>query len=462
MLLPWLHFLKDDEQLLIETPTRRRVANGPGAVLTPPLAQVKRRHALLLGPTDYVHVRDTRTGERRTEIGPRLLFLGASDEIEDQRTVIPLKRNQYVRLLDTRTGALRVERGEQSVVLGPTEEVLDQPREGVSIDALTAVLVRDARSGALELITDPQVFVPSATQEIVEVRRRILLEDHEAAVVKDSSGALSVRRGDGPGRAFFLDPHSELVQFRWSSGIHKDRRDLRITHLDLRPKFMWYEFEVRTQDNVELVLGLTFFWQIVDVERMLRATDDAPGDVCSHARSDIIQAVSQVSLERFLAAFNEVIGAAVLSDADPFYAERGVMLHAVEVRSVACKDPATQRTLQEIIQETTNRLNRLQQQESENEVRLRQIGGEIAAEELRGRLMEVRRAVEEAEARIVGGAEGERVRAFLDGLSDELAPTEKLSVFNTMRRQEALVALSGGTAHLFLTPEDVDLRIHTS
>jgi hypothetical protein len=76
--------------------------------------------------------------------------------------------------------------------------------------------------------------------------------------------------------------------------------------------------------------------------------------------------------------------------------------------------------------------------------------------------MEVRRAVEEAEARIVGGAEGERVRAFLAGLSDELAPTEKLSVFNTMRRQEALVALSSGTAHLFLTPEDADLRIHTS
>lgn len=462
MLLPWLSFLKDDEQLLIETPTRRRVANGPGAVITPPLARVERRHAVALGPTDYVHIRDTRSGERRTEVGPRLLFLGANDEIEARRTVIPLKRNQYMRLLDTRTGAVRVERGEQSVVAGPTEEVLEPPREGVSIDALTAVLVRDTRSGALELITEPQVFVPAAAQEIVEVRRRILLEDHEAAVVKDPSGALSVRRGDGPGRAFFLEPHSELVQLRWSSGIHKDRRDLRITHLDLRPKFMWYEFDVRTQDNVELVLGLTFFWQIVDVARMLRTTDDAPGDVCSHARSDIIQAVSQVTLERFLAAFNEVIGAAVLGDADPFYLERGVVLHAVEVRAVACKDPSTQRTLQEIIQETTNRLNRRQQRESENEVLLHQIRGEIAAEELRGRLMDVRRAVQEAEASIVGGAEGERVRAFLAGLGDELAQDAKLAVFTNLRRQEALLALSGGTAHLFLTPEDADLRIHTS
>lgn len=39
------------------------------------------------------------------------------------------------------------------------------------------------------------------------------------------------------------------------------------------------------------------------------------------------QLLSQVSLERFVAAFNEVIGAAVLGEAGPFYAERGVMLH---------------------------------------------------------------------------------------------------------------------------------------
>lgn len=461
MLFPRLFFLQDDEQLLIETPTRRKTVNGPRLVLTPPLSRAQRRKALILSPTAYAQVRDLVSGASRNVLGPTRYFLGASEELTEQRTVVPLKRNQYMRLIDTRSGAIRVERGEGSVVVAPTESVIEPPRDGINVDAMTAALVRDTRSGALELITAPQVFVPAPHQELVEVRRRIVLEDHEAAVVKDRSGGLSVHRGDGPGRAFFLEPHSELVQFRWSSGIHKDRRELRFTHLDLRPKFMWYEFEARTQDNVELVLGLTFFWQIADVEAMLRSTDDAPGDICSHARSDIIQAISQVSLERFLAAFNEVIGAAVLGEADPFYSERGVLLHAVEVRSVACKDPATQRTLQEIIQETTNRLNRLQQQESENEVRLRQIGGEIAAEELRAQLMEVRREVQEAEARIAGGAEGERVRAFLAGLGDDLGQGEKLSLFNTLRKQEALTALSAGRASLFFTPEDVDLRIQT-
>jgi regulator of protease activity HflC (stomatin/prohibitin superfamily) len=241
--------------------------------------------------------------------------------------------------------------------------------------------------------------------------------------------------------------------------LHKDRRELRLTHLDLRPKFMWYEFEARTHDNVELLIGITFFWQIVDVERMLRVTDDTPGDLCSHARSDILQAVSQVPLERFLAAFNEIIGAAVLGEADPFYAERGVMLHAVEVRSVACKDAATQQVLQEIIQETTNRLNRLQQQASANEVRLHEMRGAIEAEALRGELMEVRRAVQQAEARIAGSAEGERVRALLEGLGNDLPPEAKLAIFQTLRKQDALTALSNGNARLYFTPEDVDLRI---
>jgi hypothetical protein len=73
--------------------------------------------------------------------------------------------------------------------------------------------------------------------------------------------------------------------------------------------------------------------------------------------------------------------------------------------------------------------------------------------------MDVRRAVQEAEARIAGGAEGERVRAFLAGLGEDLSPADKLAVFHTLRKQEALTALSAGRASLFFTPADVDLRI---
>jgi hypothetical protein len=387
--------------------------------------------------------------------------LTATEEVIQTLQAIPLRQNEYIALRDKQTGTVRVERGEQSIYLHPTEEILENIQKGINIDEHTAVVVRDRTEGQLELITTPQVFIPTAHQEIVDVRRRTILEDHEAVVVKDKAGRYLIRRGQDEERSFFLDPYAELLKLRWSTGLHKDQRSLEITKLDLRPKFMWYEFEARTQDNVELVIGITFFWEVVDFAAMLRTTDDTPGDICSHARSAIIQSVSQVTLERFLAGFNLIIYQAVLETDLDFYTERGVKLNAVEVRSIGCKEAETQHILQEIIMETTSRLRRQQKQESENEVKLKQIKGEIEAEEVRSRLLTLRREHSHLEALTQGEAEAARVRSFFEGLGEELSASEKVLLFNTLRKQEALETLSQGQAKIYFTPADVDLRIET-
>lgn len=461
MIVPWVYFLKEDEQTVIESFTRRRTVNGPGIFVSKPFEQVRLRKGLTLGPTDYLRVKDTLTGEVHNEIGPKLYFPKASEEVVEQFEAIPLKHNQYIRLLDTRTGIIRVERGESSVYLNPTEKIIQNVQDGVNIDEHTAVVVRNVESGQLDLITEPQVFIPAPNQEIVKVSKRIRLEDHETVVIKDKAGKYLFRKGSDPERSFFLDPYSELVKFRWSTGIHKDQRALEIAQIDSRPKFMWYEFEARTQDNVELVLGITFFWQITDVEAMIKTTDDTPGDICSHARSAIIQSVSRVTLETFLAEFNTVVGQAVLETDDAFYVERGVKLHAVEVRSISCKDAETQHVLQEIIRETTNRLNRLQKQESENEVKIKQLNGEIESEEMRRKLLEIQRQNVQAAAQMEGAAEAVKVRAFFEGLGDPISLADKVSIFNTLRKQDMLEKLSKGTAQLYFTPTDVDLSIET-
>jgi regulator of protease activity HflC (stomatin/prohibitin superfamily) len=461
MLIPWKYYLKEDEQLLVQSFTRRWVVNGPGSYWARPLLRVRRLRGLVLGPTEYLRVRNTLTGELRNVLGPSLYFPEAHEEIVKQMEAVPLKKQEYVRLIDSQTGAIRVERGEQSVYLAPTEEIIGKVYSGVNIDDHTAMLVRTISTGQQELITEPQLFIPSADQEVIEQRKRILLENHETMVIKDRTGRYLFRRGSDANRAFFLEPYTEIVEFHWSAGLHKNSRSLTITRLDIRPKFMWYSFEARTQDNVELVIDITFFWQLVDVEAMVVTTDDVPGDVCAHARSAIIQAVSQVTLERFLAAFNQIVHAAVIRPDDLFYLERGVKLHSVEVRSVTCKDPNTQRILQEIIQETTNRINRLQKQSSENEVRIKQVQNDIEVAQTRGELLEIMRAHAQAEAQTAGEAEAERVRSFLGLLGADLTLAEKLAVFNTLRKHDALEALSKGRAQLFFTPADVDLSIDT-
>jgi putative heme degradation protein len=134
-----------------------------------------------------------------------------------------------------------------------------------------------------------------------------------------------------------------------------------------------------------------------NVQKMVTATSDPPGDLCAHARSVIIQAVSQLDLENFLANFNHVIETSVMrkddesgETADKFYDERGLTVHNVEVRSVSCKDKATQAVLQDIIKEHTNRIARMQKQESENEVNVKMLEGQIASEEMRLKLLDIK------------------------------------------------------------------------
>lgn len=467
-MIPRLFFLKQDQQLLIESPTQRRVVNGPGIYFSKPLEWVSRRQGLQLGPAEYLRLRNSLSGELSIQTGPQLYFLAPWEEVVDYEKALVLQQEQYLRLLDSATGRLRVLKGEQAVVPGPTERVVQGVQNAIPIDAENAVLVRDLRNGNLALISEPQVFVPEAHQEVVEVRPLIQLEDHEAVVVRSQDGSYTIHTGQSEQRAFFLDPHCELLEFRWSSGIHKDSRSLLLTRLDLRPKFMWYEFDVRTADNVELRLGVTFFWQIDTVQTMLASTDDAPGDICSHSRSLIIQAVSQVSLEQFLADFNALIRASVQTSAQTsaqggrldFFQARGLTIHAVEVRSVSCKDVATQHILQEIIQETTHRINLLQKQESENEVKLRQLQGQLALEKQRETLLQWQEQHQQAEGRIAGLAEAEKVKTFFDHLK-ELSPELRLQVYQLLRKQDALAELSQGQAQLYFTPADVNLSIES-
>jgi len=138
--------------------------------------------------------------------------------------------------------------------------------------------------------------------------------------------------------------------------------------------------------NVELVLEGTIFWQVVNVPKMIQTTGDPKGDVWFHARSAMIQAVSQVSLEVFMAEFSEIVDKASKAD-DAFYSERGVRMHALEVTHYACADATTSAVLQDIIQETTNRINRMQKQQSDNEVQRERVAGEIEVENQRTELV---------------------------------------------------------------------------
>merc|ERR1719371_128648 len=141
---------------------------------------------------------------------------------------------------------------------------------------------------------------------------------------------------------------------------------------------------------------------------------------------------------------------------------RGCQIHTLEVTAYRCKDDSTARILEQIIQETTNRMNRLSQQESENEIKMFAMSGEIEQETRRAELLKVLQTHKLMEARNEGEAEAERVRAFLAETAEAVPALEaRVGLWNVLRKHDALQAVSSGPAKLYFTPSDVNLSIET-
>merc|ERR1719450_1855049 len=113
------------------------------------------------------------------------------------------------------------------------------------------------------------------------------------------------------------------------------------------------------------------------------------------------------------------IARSVHEDDPEFYTKRGGKVHSLEVTRYQCADRSTSQILEQIIQETTNRMNRLSQQESENEVKMFKMQGQIEQERLNGELLAIQHQHSQAEAKVLGAAEADRVAASVRGLDKE-------------------------------------------
>jgi len=300
---------------------------GPYEIIGP------ERQAIKLTKEQYLVVEDKSTGVKRNEIGPQMFIPGPFDEPGEIQQCYNLAVNEFLRIKDE-NGVLRIERGERRVIPGPLEEVLEEPvwvcegnrryvqqmkqQIAVNIDEHNAVLVRDTQSGNLRQYCEHGLFLPGPYEQIVEVQQKIVLQEFERMAYKDETGKLVFVSGDSEMRNFFLPPFCEIVSQDWSVDLRKEHTETQqVWRFDVRPSYMQYEFTCRTVDNVELVVDVSFYWAIVDIQKMIMCTADAPGDICTHARSKIIQSVSNKTLMEFLKDFNEIIRKGAGVDAQP-------------------------------------------------------------------------------------------------------------------------------------------------
>lgn len=204
---------------------------------------------------------------------------------------------------------------------------------------------------------------------------------------------------------------------------------------------------------------------------MIFATPDPEGDVWHHARSALIEAVSDATLSGFMEGFNTIIMESFERQAlDGFYHDRGVELHSIGLTRFDCADHETAQILQEIIQETTNRINRLTAQQSENDVKAAALAADIQLEQQRTELIQTKSANDRLQAQMQGEATGMQLMrgaaTFIGGLNESVPNGDtRVELYKLHEELESrnrdTENLASGQAHLFLTPQDFNLRLDT-
>jgi hypothetical protein len=165
-------------------------------------------------------------------------------------------------------------------------------------------------------------------------------------------------------------------------------------------------------------------------------------------------------MKEFMELPNSKLIDSVNSDKDDsFFESRGVNVIRVEVLQKRCKDPEIQKIFKQIIDEKTNRIKNIEKQEAENEIKLRDLNGQIDAEKLNGILLKIKKENERQENQADGIAEGSRIQNFIGNLGDDLPLEKKLQIYFDIQNTKRLDLISQSKTTLYLTPKEVDTKV---
>ena len=180
----------------------------------------------------------------------------------------------------------------------------------------------------------------------------------------------------------------------------------------------------------------------------------------NHTRSEILSQVAKYNMKEFMELPNSKLIDSVNSDKDDtFYESRGVNVIRVEVLQKHCKDPEIQKIFKQIIDEKTNRIKNIEKQEADNEIKLRNLTGQIDAEKLFGTLLKIKKENERQENQADGIAEGSRIQNFISNLGDDIPLEKKLQIYFDIQNSKRLEMLSQSKTTMYLTPKEVDTKV---
>lgn len=162
---------------------------------------------------------------------------------------------------------------------------------------------QDHRRGPAHVWFDPREHLEVSKEDLFQIA------DREAVVVYSKNaetGAVERRIAHGP-LDFMPGPGEWLHTFSWhgsrpgpDGSYQKVPNALVFQKLWLLPDQMYHDVpEVRTADGAVLTLRLMLFFELLDIDKMLKTTHDPIGDFVNAATSDVVEFSSRHDFESF-------------------------------------------------------------------------------------------------------------------------------------------------------------------
>jgi len=445
---------------------QRKTVEGPTLYMPLPYESCSQvTNKIILNNNQYIYITDTSTGHIEIKSGPLTFALGPYEQCSSVLNKINLNMLQYIKIIDKNTGIMRIVSGPDVVMLNPYESIIKDAnnteiRTAITVNANNAVLVRDTQTGVEELITTPQKYIPAANIDIIEVRKMIKLATYERMVLIDKESKLFFKSGETE-KGFFLPPFCSILSQRWSTDRNRAiEKNTKVEIFDIRPHDMDFEFSVRSCDNVEIKMVVNVYWNIENIERMVKATSDPPQDICNHVRSQVLSISSKMTTKDLMEYSTSELIKSIYDEDLHFYEMRGVKVSRIDILEKKCADPGVEKTYRAIIDTKIERVGNLEKQRGDNDKRVAEIEGEISIESHRNNLLLQKMKNMDLENRTQGESEGAKIKMFFDGLGTEISLEDKMKIYMETLRSKRIEVVAGNVKQLYVKPDDVGFNLN--
>lgn len=442
------------------------MCKGPQQFVPGPYDSVSEvKNMISLANNQYVFVNDRETGHLSLVKGPKTFPMTAFETASEVKNATCLDMMQYAKVLDLNSGAIRIIKGPDTIYLTPYENIIKENgreiQDAYLVDANNCVHIKDIDTGIEKLVIEPQKYVPSAPNiQILSTKQLIKLAPYEYVILMDRDSNLIFKSGrENPG--FFIPPFCNVYSQMWSTERNRTiKHNKKVEKFDMRPHDMDFEFSVRSGDNVEVFLVVNVYWSIIDIEKMVRKTDDPPQDICNHVRSLILSFASRMTTKELMEYPAAEIVKQVQDTDNTFYDERGVQVSRINILEKRCADPDVEKSYRAIIDQKITRAKNLEQQLGENDKEIARIKGLTKTEIENGELLQQKLKNMLLETETAGKTDGGKIKAFLDGLGDEIPLQEKINIFMQLERTKRIGLLTSKVETVYLNPTDADFNLN--